>query len=222
MHRVLNQLVNMAKAKPTLSFLFLFHVLFFVTLLEPSNSQPATAPKTDFIKSSCRSTRYPALCVQCLSGYAASVQQDPRQLARAALQVSLARAHAANSYVARLSRLQSITPRESQAVRDCVQNVGHSVSRLSQSVDELGQMGGQGAAAVGEAFDWHMSNVQTWVSGALTDENTCLDGFARPGLEGGVKKAVRGRVVELAQVVSNALALVDRYGSRHRGSKGQP
>ncbi|KAK3429050.1 hypothetical protein EUGRSUZ_E00464 [Eucalyptus grandis] len=211
----------MAKAKPSLSFLFLFHVLlFFAALLEPSNSQPATASNTAFIKSSCRSTRYPALCVQCLSGYAASVQQDPRQLARAALQVSLARARAAASHVGRLSRLRGITPRESQAVQDCVQNVGNSVSRLSQAIDELGQMGGQGAA--GEAFDWHMSNVQTWVSGALTDENTCLDGFARSDMDGSVKNSVRGQVGELAQVVSNALALVDRYRSRHRGAKGQP
>ncbi|KAK3429049.1 21 kDa protein [Eucalyptus grandis] len=210
----------MAKAKPSLSFLFLFHILFFTALLEPSNSQPAKAPSTDFIKSSCRSTHYPALCVQCLSGYAASVQQDPRQLARAALQVSLARASAAASHIGRLSRLRGITPRESQAVQDCVQNVGHSVSRLSQAIDELGQMGGQAAAAA--AFDWHMSNAQTWVSGALTDENTCLDGFARPGMDGAAKKAVQGQVLQLAQVVSNALALVDRYGSRHRGAKGQP
>ncbi|KAF8027098.1 hypothetical protein BT93_E0118 [Corymbia citriodora subsp. variegata] len=209
----------MAKAKPSLSFLFLFHVLFFTTLLKPSNSQPATAPNPDFIKSSCRSTRYPALCVQCLSGYASSVQQDPRQLARAALQVSLDRARAASSYVAQLSRSHGIKPRESQAVQDCVQNVGHSASQLSQSIDELRQMGGQGAAG---AFDWHMSNVQTWVSGALTDQNMCLDGFTRPNMDGSVKNSVRGQVVELAQVVSNALALVDRYGSRHRGSKGQP
>ncbi|KAF8027099.1 hypothetical protein BT93_E0119 [Corymbia citriodora subsp. variegata] len=212
----------MAKAKPSLSFLLLLllHVLFFTTLLEPSNSQPATDPNTDFIKSSCSSTHYPALCVQCLSGYAASVQQDSRQLARAALQVSLDRARTAGSYVAQLSRFQGITPRESQAVQDCVQNIGHSASQLSQSIDELGQMGGQGAA--GEAFGWHMSNAQTWVSGALTDENMCLDGFSRPDMDGSVKNSVRGQVVELAQVVSNALALVDRYGSRHRGSKGQP
>ncbi|XP_056174087.1 21 kDa protein-like [Syzygium oleosum] len=211
----------MAKANPSLSFLFLLHALFFTTLLEPSSSQPAAAPNTDFIKSSCRSTRYQALCVQCLSGYAASVQQDPRQLARTALQVSLDRARATSSYVGQLSRFQGITPRESQAVRDCVQNVGDSVSWLSQSIDELGQMASQAATAA-EAYDWHMSNVQTWVSGALTDENMCLDGFARLGMDGRVKSSVRGQVVELGQVLSNALALVNRFGSRHRGAKGQP
>ncbi|XP_048131982.1 21 kDa protein-like [Rhodamnia argentea] len=212
----------MAKAKPSHSFLFLFHLLFFTAILQPSSSQATAAPRTDFIKSSCRSTHYPSLCVQCLSGYAPSIQQDPRQLARAALQVSLARAQSAATYVAQLSRLQGITPRESQAVQDCVQNVGDSVSRLSRSIDELGQMGG-GQGAAGEAFDWHMSNVQTWVSGALTDENTCFDGFARPGMDGKAKSAVRGRLVEVAQVVSNALALVDRFGSRHRGAaKGKP
>ncbi|XP_010055534.2 21 kDa protein [Eucalyptus grandis] len=210
----------MAKAKSSLSILFLFHVLFFTAHLEPSNSQPSTATNADFIKSSCGATRYPTLCVQCLSGYAATVQQDFRLLARAALQVSLDRANAACSYVGRLSQYHGIKPRESQAVQDCVQIVGHSVSQLSQSIDELGQMGGQGTA--GTAFDWHMSNLQTWVSGALTDESTCLDGFARSDMDGSVKNSVRGQVVELTQVVSNALGLVNSYGSKHRRAKGQP
>lgn len=92
-------------------------------------------------------------------------------------------------------------------MRDCIENMGDTVDRLSQSVRELGQ--------VGQDFLWHMSNVQTWVSAALTDENTCLDGFSGHSMDGNVKAAIRRRVANVAQVTSNALALVNRFASKH-------
>lgn len=101
--------------------------------------------------------------------------------------------------------------REWRAVQDCVETIADSVDRLRQSVSELGRMG----RAVGEDFVWHMSNVQTWVSAALTDDDTCLDGFAGSAMNGNVKGAIRDRVVHAAQVTSNALALVNRFASRH-------
>ncbi|CAM8876795.1 unnamed protein product [Rhodiola kirilowii] len=60
-----------------------------------------------------------------------------------------------------------------------------------------------------------MSNVQTWVSAALTDETTCVDAFAEPGMEGKVKAAIKRNIIRVAQVTSNALALVNRFASRH-------
>ncbi|KAJ6415344.1 hypothetical protein OIU84_004186 [Salix udensis] len=82
--------------------------------------------------------------------------------------------------------------------------MGDSVDRLSQSVRELGHTG----RAVGRDFLWHMSNVQTWVSAALTDESTCLDGFAGHLMDGNVKAAIKRRITNVAQVTSNALALL--------------
>jgi len=97
-------------------------------------------------------------------------------------------------------------------VKDCIENMGDSADRLSQSVREIGHMG----RAVGQDFVWHMSNVQTWVSAALTDENTCLDGFSSHLMDGNVKAAMKLRITNVAQVTSNALALVNHFASRHR------
>ena len=97
-------------------------------------------------------------------------------------------------------------------MKDCVENMSDSVDRLSRSVRELDSMG----RAVGQDFMWHMSNVQTWVSAALTDENTCMDGFAGGAMDGSVKTAVRRRVLNVAQVTSNALALVNQFAARHK------
>ncbi|KAG8374767.1 hypothetical protein BUALT_Bualt10G0030000 [Buddleja alternifolia] len=80
--------------------------------------------------------------------------------------------------------MKGMKPKEYLAVKDCIQNMGDSVDQLSRSMKELGLMG---QVASGD-FDWHVSNVQTWVSAALTNENTCQDGFTGSAMDGNVKK----------------------------------
>ncbi|KAK9276385.1 hypothetical protein L1049_005918 [Liquidambar formosana] len=190
-------------------------LLLSIALYMPGTADSAAtrhSSTTDFIKASCRATRYPALCVQCLSGYASAIRQSQRQLAQTALSVSLSRARSATVFVSKMTKVKGIKHREYAAVKDCIENMGDSVDRLSRSVRELGHMG----RTVGQDFMWHMSNVQTWVSAALTDESTCVDGFSGRAMDGNVKAAIKRRVVNVAQVTSNALALVNRFAARHQ------
>ncbi|XP_021901922.1 21 kDa protein-like isoform X2 [Carica papaya] len=169
---------------------------------------------TDFIKASCQATRYPALCIHCLTGYASSIQQSEQHLVQTSLTVSLSRARSAAAFVAKMAKIKGIKAPDYEAVEDCIENMGDTVDRLSQSVKELAHMGRR----VGPDFLWHISNVQTWVSAALTDENTCVDGFRGRGMDGSLKSLIRRRIVRVAQVTSNALALVNRFASRHRSA----
>ena len=190
-----------------------FSVALYMAGIAASASTRNSSP-TDYIVASCRATRYPALCVECLSGFARTIRQNEQHLAQTALSVSLSRAQSAAAFVAKMTQVRGIKPRERQAVKDCIENMGDSVDRLSQSVKELGHMG----RAVGQDFMWHMSNVQTWVSAALTDENTCFEGFAGSVMDGNIKAAIRRKVVNVVQVTSNALALVNRFAARHRAA----
>ncbi|XWS49062.1 hypothetical protein CRYUN_Cryun13aG0131200 [Craigia yunnanensis] len=197
----------MARPISVLVFSFALYLAGIAASASTRNSSP-----TDYIVASCKATSYPALCVECLSGFASEIRQNEQHLAQTALSVSLSRAQSAAAFVAKVARVRGIKPRERQAVKDCIENMGDSVDRLNQSVKELGHMG----RAVGQDFMWHMSNVQTWVSAALTDQNTCLDGFAGSFMNGNIKVAIKRRVVNVAQVTSNALALVNRFAARHR------
>ncbi|GAV91795.1 PMEI domain-containing protein [Cephalotus follicularis] len=196
-------------AKLTLFFIALSFA--FYTSCTAVAKQPSSI---DFIKSSCRVTRYPALCVQSLSAYASEIKESDRQLAQTALTVSVSRARSAASFVAKMTSVKGIKGREYQAVKDCIENMGDTVDRLGQSVKEVGHMG----RAVGEGFVWHMNNVKTWVSAALTDEDTCLDGFSGRSMNGNVKTTIRRKITHVAQITSNALALVNRFASRHQAA----
>lgn len=197
-------------AKLGLSLLLVCSILHMVGTVDSAAARNSAA--TSFIKASCRVTRYPVLCFQCLSGYASTIRQSDRQLALTALSVSLSRARSATVFASKLTKVRGLKPREHEAVKDCIENMADTVDRLSHSVQELGHTG----KAVSQDFMWHMSNVQTWVSAALTDENTCLDGFAGRVMEGNVKTAVRRKVIDVAQVTSNALALINRFAAKPR------
>ncbi|CAM0909828.1 unnamed protein product [Alopecurus aequalis] len=171
---------------------------------------------SDFIRKSCRATQYPSVCVQSLSSYGAagsSPPRSPQELACAALSVSADRARSASAYVGRLVGGPGLRggAKGSSPARDCLENMADSVGHLRDAAKELG--GNMGRAG-SPAFRWHLSNVQTWCSAALTDENTCLDGLSR-GVDARTRAAIRSKVVDVAQVTSNALALVNRVGSGH-------
>ncbi|KAG9131959.1 hypothetical protein Leryth_023221 [Lithospermum erythrorhizon] len=189
----------------------LHSLLTLLILINQAFISESTLPSnTNFIKSSCKATRYPSLCIHCLSIYANKIQTNELQLAQAALTVSLAKARATTMFVSKLSKARGMKPRTSQAVKDCMDTMADSMDQISRSIREMRRVGGSG-----QNFMWHMSNVETWVSAALTDENTCLDGFSGKFQFGKVKVVVRRRIVYVAQVTSNALALVNRFAARH-------
>ncbi|CAN4127559.1 unnamed protein product [Withania somnifera] len=198
-----------------LLIIFLSFQCFFAYNTMAKSAMTSNPAAIKFIKTSCRATLYPVLCVQCLSAFANTVKQSEKQLAHAALSVSLSRARSTTLFVSKLTRVRGLKPREKQAVKDCLDNMSDSVDQINKSIPELGHTG---QFSAGQEFMWHVSNVQTWVSAALTDENTCLDGFSGPGMNGNVKAALRVRILHVAQVTSNALALVNRFADRHRPS----
>ncbi|MCA2150962.1 plant invertase/pectin methylesterase inhibitor family protein, partial [Citrobacter portucalensis] len=189
--------------------LLLLSVLYFTTTAMAAAPATEHSGDTTFIKTSCKSTSYPALCVRSLSAYADAIQQNPRQLVLTALSVSLSRAESAKSFVMELKKLKNLKNREIEAIADCLEEMGDTVYGLSKSIKEMKHLG----QAKDQEFLWHMSNVETWVSAALTDENTCVDGFASKALNGNIKDSIKSEIINVAKVTSNALALINNFAA---------
>ncbi|XP_072962580.1 21 kDa protein-like [Typha angustifolia] len=166
---------------------------------------PHEQKSINFIKSSCSATEYPALCFNSLSAHASTIQTSPMQLARTALYVSLAGARSASTAMARMSAIRGKSSREAAAMRDCVENMGDSVDELKSSIDAMQHMRGK-------KLRYQINSINTWVSAALTDESTCMNGFDNT-MKGNTKVAVRSMIVKVAQLTCNALALVNRLSS---------
>lgn len=106
-----------------------------------------------------------------------------------------------------MSKEENLGPAEVHALTDCVENMEDSVDELQKSLLEMKNLNGPD-------FEEKMGNVMTWVSAALTDEDTCMDGFDdNSALNGKVKATIRNYIVNVAQLTSNALALTKNLSS---------
>lgn len=168
----------------------------------------AGSPSTDFIRRSCGITTYPQLCFTSLSSHASTIQTSPMLMANTALSVTVSTAQSTSGMMLKLSQTQGMKPREAGAMSDCVEEMSASVEELRKSLSEMGQLRGP-------KYQLMMSDIQTWVSAALTDENTCMDGFAGKAMNGNTKNVVRGQILNVVHMTSNALALINKYASNH-------
>ncbi|KAB2622504.1 hypothetical protein D8674_024686 [Pyrus ussuriensis x Pyrus communis] len=83
---------------------------------------------------------------------------------------------------------------------------------LQQSIEELGRVDGASSSRL------QLSNIQTWVSAALMNEDICVDGFANLPLNGKVETTAHRHVTKAAHLTINALALVNAYASAKTAS----
>ncbi|KAJ8552783.1 hypothetical protein K7X08_020176 [Anisodus acutangulus] len=190
----------------TLSFLYFIAIstLICSSIATRDLHKNSEINTSEFIKTSCGTTLYPKLCIETLSPYSNSIQTSPMELANSALTVSLKGAKSTTTKISKMSKEQNLGPEEAHALMDCVENMEDSVDDLQKSLLEMKNLNGPD-------FEEKMGNVMTWVSAALTDEDTCMDGFE--GNNGEVKATIRTYIVNVAQLTSNALALTKNLSS---------
>ena len=92
--------------------------------------------------------------------------------------------------------------RAAGVIRDCLDTMGDSVSELQDSLRAIGHLNRRNARM-------QISNLQTWVSAALTNEDTCLEGISGKAIDPQIRAAVRRRVNYVALLTRNALALIN-------------
>ncbi|WOL14198.1 hypothetical protein Cni_G22978 [Canna indica] len=196
----------------------LFLVLFLpLAACAPFPAAPVPSPKavdpgdnaTEFVRAHCGCTRYPDLCFASLSAYADAVRRNPVLLARVASNVTLARLRALRAHVSALRRAgAAATGREAAALRDCADALGDAADQVGRTTAELRGL----EALAGMEVAWRVSNALTWMSAALTNEDTCSDGFGEVPSAGAadadLKSDMCRRVRRVKQYTSNALALV--------------
>lgn len=186
------------------------YFLSFLTIISIITSQISPILATsEFIRTSCKATIYPDLCYTSLSTHANDIQTSPKLLANAALSVALATSQTTSAALLRMSKTPGMRPREAGAMRDCLEVLGDTVEELQKSIKEMGETKNK------KSFGFMMNDIQTWVSAALTDENTCMDGFGGKAMDGKLKTIVRGKIVNVCHLTSNALALINSYASIH-------
>lgn len=204
----------MASSYSLMVALFLILIIQFSTL--PNTclaarkiiSPPSEGEDIGFIQDSCSTTNNRNLCLSTFSRYASEVQYNLELLTSTALKYTLNTTHSTTKWLTKLSKTKGLNPKEIAALKVCVQQVNESLHKLKDSVDEMG------LGAKGKSSQLVMGNIQTWVSTALTYEQTCMEDSGK-ALNGNIKlkTTVRGGILKLSQITSIALAFVNEYAA---------
>ncbi|KAK2990635.1 hypothetical protein RJ640_019915 [Escallonia rubra] len=159
----------------------------------------------DYVRDACSVTKYQDICIRSLASFANTARQDPVLWARASVSVTLSEATNASQYLTKLGKRNSMRGRNRIALSDCIDCFQDARDNLHDSLNVLRSL-------TRETFDGKIGDVTTWVSGALTDQDTCLGGFDNVH---NIRQValVQNLVTNVTYVTSNALALVNKLAT---------
>lgn len=131
-------------------------------------------------------------------------QRNPTSILKAALENTLNEARLATDSLTKFSTF-SISYREQLAIDDCKELLDFSVSELAWSLAEMNRI------RSGVKDSHSEGNLKAWLSAALSNQDTCLEGFE--GTDRRLERFVRGSLTQVTQLISNVLSLYTRLHS---------
>lgn len=171
----------------------------------------------------CAGTLHRDVCTSTLGSIPDLARKPAREVISAvvARAASAVRASASNCSAYLRRPAGALRVRDRLALADCVELLGHTLAQLGTAEAELSA--GNFTAAEAEVESESLAAVQTVLSAALTNQYTCLDGFAGPSAseDGRVRPYIQGRMYHVAHLVSNSLAMLRRLPQRRRRRQGR-
>lgn len=172
------------------------------------SSESESEKGNNYVQDACSVTRYRDLCIHSLASFSNTAKHNPSRWARAGVSVTITEAKRVAQYLEILKNSNKTTNvtrgRNKVVLFDCVECFEDTLDNLHKSLGVLRKL------SVRE-FSSQVEDVTTWVSAALTDEDTCLDGFDEQ--KGKRVRILINRVLNLTYMTSNALALVNKLAT---------
>jgi len=167
----------------------------------------------NYVQDACTVTRYRDICVRTLASFSSTAKRSPSKWARAGVSVTIGEVKNVTQDLIALKKQGVMKGMDMIALSDCIECFEEAVDELYKSLNVLRNL-------CKSTFRIQMGDLNTWISAALTDEDTCLDGFE--GIEGKQVELLRKWVLNASYVTSNALALASKLASTGFESRNDP
>jgi pectinesterase len=151
--------------------------------------------------STCQGTLYPDLCVSTLSSFPDLATKSVPQIISATVNHTVyeVKASASNCTGIR-GKLRSLDPLQKRALDDCLELFDDTIAELQTTLSDLSPK------KVAVSKNYH--DLQTLLSAAMTNQYTCLDGFAYSN--GNVRDIIKNSLYNISQHVSNSLVMLKK------------
>lgn len=177
--------------------------------LSPHSS---TKPLHPLIKNVCTNTLYPSLCFTTLSSAPATFKKTTTLHRILEVAVNLTVTSVVNSefHIKSLFTHQDLNSQEKNALNDCIDMTDQTLYELGQAIDDLHAF----PPSMGDhLLHGSYGNLKTLLSAAMTNENTCIDGFvdleeADSQSHKGLKGHLQSILTPISGMISNCLAII--------------
>ncbi|XP_042053201.1 probable pectinesterase/pectinesterase inhibitor 61 [Salvia splendens] len=162
-----------------------------------TNSKLQNRRPSQAMSRACSRTLYPSLCLNSLIDFPGALAADDKDLVHISLNLTLQKVGRSLYVSSEITNL-AMDPHIRSAYDDCLELLDHSIDLLSRSITSAAEPAGS------------TQDVLTWLSAALTNQDTCKEGFDE--LDGDVKNQMSERIKDLSELVSNSLAIYSAAG----------
>lgn len=151
--------------------------------------------------STCEGTLYPDLCVSTLVSFPDLTSKSIASIISAIVNLTLHEVRSAASNCSRLEKkLPQLGPLDKHALDDCRELLQKTIDEFNDVISDL-------SSGVANATK-HFHDLQTLLSGAMTNQFTCLDGFAYSSTD--IRDRIEKGIVNISHHVSNSLAMLKK------------
>ncbi|RZC89617.1 hypothetical protein C5167_027160 [Papaver somniferum] len=174
--------------------------------LTSSNTSVYLSTSHVVVKSSCSSTLYPELCYSSIASISGGVPESLRSKKDVIeLSINITCEVVWQNYFT-ISKLikyrKNVSHREKEALHDCLEMVDETLDQLHEARDDLKVYPSKTTLAQ------QASHLKTLVSAAITNQDTCLDGFSYNKADKIVRDALVKGQQHVHKMCSNVLAMV--------------
>ncbi|KAJ0051572.1 hypothetical protein Pint_00943 [Pistacia integerrima] len=150
--------------------------------------------------STCEGTLYPELCISTLSSLPDLASKSVHQLISATIYRTLYEIRASSSNCTGIrQKHKNLNALENRAIIDCLELFDDTIAELTSALLDLSPK---------KTTSKHFHDMQTLFSGAMTNQYTCLDGFAYS--IGNVRDTIKNNLYNISRHISNSLVMLKK------------
>ncbi|GLT43186.1 hypothetical protein SLA2020_171560 [Shorea laevis] len=158
----------------------------------------------------CEGTLYRALCVSTLSSLPDLTSKSLPQLIAATVNQTMYEIRASTRNCTRIETKSHLDILEHRALDDCLELLSYTMEDLKSTLSEL---------STRKAVSQNHHELQTIFSAAMTNQYTCLDGFAHS--RGNVRDIIKRGIYNISHHVSNSLVMLNKIAGDNKTSPSE-
>lgn len=153
---------------------------------------------------SCSSTLYPDLCYSTIASVPGMSKKitSQKDVIEQALNITHQVVQQTYSKIKKLFKHKHLTKREKVALNDCLEMIDATLDELQETSEELEKY------STKKSLKEHASDLKTLISSAITNQESCIDGFSHDGADKKVRKELLASEHHVEKMCSNALAMI--------------